>query len=146
MRSSREGTSDYLSPSPYDVVVESSAAATAVLSANVPSPPSHHPAILYDRLHDTDYAGLHGDSDQPDSPRSEASSASSSSSVASSGGGSSGGSGSSYITAEAAVSDGYAVDTFFITDGRSRRKALGNPRGGVGEEAVSQKLRPGTKP
>uniref|UniRef100_A0A8C5F844 Transcriptional repressor scratch 1 n=1 Tax=Gadus morhua TaxID=8049 RepID=A0A8C5F844_GADMO len=95
--------SDYLSPSPYDVVVDSNATAAGVLSSKVPSP-SHHPAILYDRLHDTDYGGLHGDSDQPDSPRSEAS--------------------GGYINGDAAVSDGYAVDAFFITDGRSRRKAI----------------------
>ncbi|KAJ3609377.1 hypothetical protein NHX12_023900 [Muraenolepis orangiensis] len=113
--------SDYLSPSPYDVVVESEETAAAVLSSKVPSP-SHHPAILYDRLHVTDYGGSHGDSDQPDSPRSEASSPPSS--VASSS--------SSYINGDAV--DAYAVDAFFITDGRSRRKALGNPRssGSVG--------------
>ncbi|KAK0131603.1 Transcriptional repressor scratch 2 [Merluccius polli] len=124
--------SDYLTPSPYNVVVESDAAATAaVLSSEVPSP-SRRPAVLYDRLHDTHYGGLHGDSDQPDSPRSEASSASSASSSAASSGG-----GGGYINGDAAVSDGYAVDAFFITDGRSRRKALGNPRSGGGGGSIS---------
>ncbi|KAF1537459.1 Transcriptional repressor scratch 2, partial [Eudyptes schlegeli] len=44
-----------------------------------------------------------GDSEPPDSPHS----------------GMAGG----YINGDAAVSEGYAVDAFFITDGRSRRKA-----------------------
>ncbi|KAM8811114.1 transcriptional repressor scratch 1 [Eudromia elegans] len=34
-----------------------------------------------------------------------------------------------YINGDAAVSEGYAVDAFFITDGRSRRRAAGGARG-----------------
>nr|XP_028591792.1 transcriptional repressor scratch 1 [Podarcis muralis] len=54
------------------------------------------------------YPGSHGDygapdSDPPDSPHSELA--------------------GGYINGDAAVSEGYAVDAFFITDGRSRRKA-----------------------
>lgn len=48
------------------------------------------------------------DSDQPDSPQSEIS--------------------SGYINGDNAVSEGYTVDAFFITDGRSRRKAISSPR------------------
>ncbi|XP_064361584.1 transcriptional repressor scratch 1 [Dromaius novaehollandiae] len=59
------------------------------------------------------YPGSHGDygapdSDPPDSPHS----------------GMAGG----YINGDAAVSEGYAVDAFFITDGRSRRKVVGGAR------------------
>uniref|UniRef100_A0A3Q2Y675 Transcriptional repressor scratch 1 n=1 Tax=Hippocampus comes TaxID=109280 RepID=A0A3Q2Y675_HIPCM len=49
-----------------------------------------------------------GDSDQPDSPRSEVSSAA-----------------SGYINGETAIGEAYSVDAFFIVDGRSRRKAAG---------------------
>ncbi|XP_067148674.1 transcriptional repressor scratch 1 [Apteryx mantelli] len=59
------------------------------------------------------YPGSHGDygapdSDPPDSPHS----------------GIAGG----YINGDAAVSEGYAVDAFFITDGRSRRKVVSGAR------------------
>ncbi|TNM93152.1 hypothetical protein fugu_018554 [Takifugu bimaculatus] len=99
---------DYLSPSPYEDVVGSD---SPVIS-KVPSP--GHPSIIYSRINDS-YSGIHGDihgdSDQPDSPRSEASS-------------SAGG----YINGDAAVSEGYTVDAFFIMDGRSRRRAAATPR------------------
>ncbi|XP_072855756.2 transcriptional repressor scratch 1 [Pogona vitticeps] len=63
------------------------------------------------------YPGAHGDygaadSEPPDSPRSELA--------------------GGYINGDAAVSEGYAVDAFFITDGRSRRKASAAVGGGVG--------------
>ncbi|NXI35271.1 SCRT1 protein, partial [Galbula dea] len=61
----------------------------------VPSPAAIYPVAR------GDYGP--GDSEPPDSPRS-----------ALAGG---------YINGDAAVSEGYAVDAFFITDGRSRRKA-----------------------
>ncbi|XP_075867809.1 transcriptional repressor scratch 1-like [Nelusetta ayraudi] len=94
--------SDYLSPSPYDDVAGSD---SSLISKAPPSPP--HPSIIYSRMGDSYSASdIHGDSDQPDSPRSEASS-------------SAGG----YINGDAAVSDGYSVDAFFIVDGRSRRRA-----------------------
>uniref|UniRef100_A0A8C3BRF1 Scratch family transcriptional repressor 1 n=1 Tax=Cairina moschata TaxID=8855 RepID=A0A8C3BRF1_CAIMO len=59
------------------------------------------------------YPGSHGDygapdSEPPDSPHS----------------GMAGG----YINGDAAVSEGYAVDAFFITDGRSRRKVVSGAR------------------
>ncbi|XP_039378973.1 transcriptional repressor scratch 1 [Mauremys reevesii] len=59
------------------------------------------------------YPGAHGDygapdSDQPDSPHSEIA--------------------AGYINGDAAVSEGYAVDAFFITDGRSRRKVVSGAR------------------
>ncbi|XP_042321521.1 transcriptional repressor scratch 1 [Sceloporus undulatus] len=58
-----------------------------------------------------DYAS--GDSASPESPPSELS--------------------GGYINGDAAVSEGYAVDAFFITDGRSRRKAaVGGGGGGPG--------------
>uniref|UniRef100_A0A8D0KVE8 Transcriptional repressor scratch 1 n=2 Tax=Neognathae TaxID=8825 RepID=A0A8D0KVE8_STROC len=38
--------------------------------------------------------------------------------------------GGGYINGDAAVSEGYAVDAFFITDGRSRRKATAGASGG----------------
>ncbi|XP_031462234.1 transcriptional repressor scratch 1 [Phasianus colchicus] len=63
----------------------------------VPSPTSLYPSARGGG----DFAA--SDSDPPDSPRS-----------ALAGG---------YINGDAAVSEGYAVDAFFITDGRSRRKA-----------------------
>ncbi|XP_033837102.1 transcriptional repressor scratch 1-like [Periophthalmus magnuspinnatus] len=63
------------------------------------------PDPLYDGLH-SDYGAP--DSESPDSPASEIT--------------------DTYINGVAAVSDGYTVDAFFITDGRSRRKALGSPR------------------
>ncbi|XP_029023247.1 transcriptional repressor scratch 1-like [Betta splendens] len=104
--------SDYLSPNPYDDVAGSDSSVISKVSS--PSPPS----IIYSRI-DNAYAGLrgdiHGDSDQPDSPRSEVSS-----------------SASGYINGDAAVSEGYAVDAFFIMDGRSRRKSAGHARGGGG--------------
>ncbi|XP_066481401.1 transcriptional repressor scratch 1-like [Tiliqua scincoides] len=61
------------------------------------------------------YPGAQGDygapdSDQPDSPHSELA--------------------GGYINGDAAVSEGYAVDAFFITDGRSRRKAAVGGGGG----------------
>uniref|UniRef100_H3AYQ2 Scratch family transcriptional repressor 2 n=1 Tax=Latimeria chalumnae TaxID=7897 RepID=H3AYQ2_LATCH len=37
---------------------------------------------------------------------------------------------SGYFTGEAAVSEGFSMDAFFITDGRSRRKSESHPRGG----------------
>ncbi|NWW88666.1 SCRT1 protein, partial [Rhynochetos jubatus] len=63
---------------------------------------------------DSLYRGT-GESDPPDSPQS----------------GMTGG----YINGDAAVSQGYAVDSFFITDGRSRRKngQRNNPRHACGE-------------
>uniref|UniRef100_A0A8C6S4K1 Transcriptional repressor scratch 1 n=1 Tax=Neogobius melanostomus TaxID=47308 RepID=A0A8C6S4K1_9GOBI len=77
----------YLSPSPYDdVVVNESTVIT-----KVPSP--EHPALIYGRINDPYNGDIHGDSDQPDSPRSE---------VSSSAGG--------YINGDAAVSEGYTVD------------------------------------
>ncbi|NXF70396.1 SCRT1 protein, partial [Ciccaba nigrolineata] len=54
--------------------------------------------------------GPGGDSEPPDSPHS--------------------GLGGGYINGDAAVSEGYAVDAFFITDGRSRRKATAGASGG----------------
>uniref|UniRef100_A0A8D0BJ30 Transcriptional repressor scratch 1 n=1 Tax=Salvator merianae TaxID=96440 RepID=A0A8D0BJ30_SALMN len=74
------------------------------------------------------YPGPHGDygapdSDQPDSPHS-----------ALAGG---------YINGDAAVSEGYAVDAFFITDGRSRRKAAvvgGSGGGGSGGSGAGARL------
>ncbi|XP_059827285.1 transcriptional repressor scratch 1-like [Hemitrygon akajei] len=59
------------------------------------------------------YATVHGeygvpDSEAPDSPQS--------------------GITTGYINGDAAVSEGYTVDAFFITDGRSRRKAIGGSR------------------
>ncbi|NXV25181.1 SCRT1 protein, partial [Cepphus grylle] len=61
-----------------------------------------------------------GDSEPPDSPHS----------------GMAGG----YINGDAAVSEGYAVDAFFITDGRSRRKAASASAaaGGVGARALQR--------
>ncbi|OPJ75232.1 hypothetical protein AV530_007048 [Patagioenas fasciata monilis] len=56
-----------------------------------------------------------GDADPPDSPQS----------------GMAGG----YINGDAAVSEGYAVDAFFITDGRSRRKTALGPGAGAGGPA-----------
>ncbi|KAM9823556.1 transcriptional repressor scratch 1-like [Neosynchiropus ocellatus] len=99
---------DYMSPSStFDDVVRSE---TSVIS-KVPSP--SHPSLIYGQIDNT-YAGIHsdiqGDSDQPDSPWSEVSSST-----------------SGYINGDAAVSDGYTVDAFFIMDGRSRRKASGKP-------------------
>ncbi|NXT96240.1 SCRT2 protein, partial [Anhinga rufa] len=67
----------------------------------VPSPPA-----IYAGARRGDYGA--GDSEPPDSPHS----------------GMAGG----YINGDAAVSEGYAVDAFFITDGRSRRKAPSGPR------------------
>ncbi|KAG9276622.1 transcriptional repressor scratch 1b [Astyanax mexicanus] len=64
------------------------------------------PGPLYDGLR-SDYGGRDSDS-QPDSPQS-----------ALTGG---------YINGDAAVSEGYAADAFFITDGRSRRRASGGAR------------------
>ncbi|XP_024002750.1 transcriptional repressor scratch 1-like [Salvelinus sp. IW2-2015] len=63
------------------------------------------PSPIYDGLH-SDYGAP--DSDQPDSPHSEIS--------------------SGYINGDTAVSEGYTVDAFFITDGRSRRKVISSPR------------------
>ncbi|XP_029588555.1 transcriptional repressor scratch 1-like [Salmo trutta] len=63
------------------------------------------PSPIYDGIH-SDYGAP--DSDQPDSPHSEIS--------------------SGYINGDTAVSEGYTVDAFFITDGRSRRKAISSPR------------------
>lgn len=63
------------------------------------------PDPLYDGIH-SDYGAP--DSESPDSPSSEIT--------------------DGYINGDAAVSEGYTVDAFFITDGRSRRKALGSPR------------------
>ncbi|NXL55103.1 SCRT2 protein, partial [Podilymbus podiceps] len=75
----------------------------------VPSPAALYPGVR------GDYGP--GDSEPPDSPQS----------------GMTGG----YINGDAAVSEGYAVDAFFITDGRSRRKAGGGrgalPRHTCGE-------------
>ncbi|KAL6488530.1 hypothetical protein MHYP_G00022710 [Metynnis hypsauchen] len=64
------------------------------------------PGPLYDGLR-SDYCAPDSDS-QPDSPQS-----------ALTGG---------YINGDAAVSEGYAADAFFITDGRSRRRAAGGAR------------------
>ncbi|XP_069738137.1 transcriptional repressor scratch 1 [Phaenicophaeus curvirostris] len=44
-----------------------------------------------------------------------------------------------YINGDAAVSEGYAVDAFFITDGRSRRKAAAAQGGGVGSVGVARR-------
>ncbi|MCI4391873.1 hypothetical protein PGIGA_G00139430 [Pangasianodon gigas] len=63
------------------------------------------PGPIYESLH-SDYGAP--DSDQPDSPRSEIS--------------------TGYINGDNAVSEGYTVDAFFITDGRSRRRAVGSAR------------------
>ncbi|NWH67801.1 SCRT2 protein, partial [Geococcyx californianus] len=60
------------------------------------------PSAIYPGHPRSDYGA--GDSEPPDSPHS----------------GMAGG----YINGDAAVSEGYAVDAFFITDGRSRRKAV----------------------
>ncbi|NWI23514.1 SCRT2 protein, partial [Sula dactylatra] len=67
----------------------------------VPSPDTIYPGVPRG-----DYGT--GDSEPPDSPHS----------------GMAGG----YINGDAAVSEGYAVDAFFITDGRSRRKAVSGTR------------------
>ncbi|XP_026578803.1 transcriptional repressor scratch 1 [Pseudonaja textilis] len=68
------------------------------------------------------YPGTQRDSDQADSPHS-----------ALAGG---------YINGDAAVSEGYAVDAFFITDGRSRRKAavVGGGGGGGGAGGAGSRL------
>ncbi|XP_046896074.1 transcriptional repressor scratch 1b [Hypomesus transpacificus] len=63
------------------------------------------PEPLYDGIH-SDYGAP--DSDQPDSPQSELN--------------------GGYINGDTAVSEGYTVDAFFITDGRSRRKVISSPR------------------
>ncbi|MEQ2208572.1 Transcriptional repressor scratch 1, partial [Xenoophorus captivus] len=63
------------------------------------------PDPLYDGIH-SDYGAP--DSESPDSPGSEIT--------------------DGYINGDTAVSEGYTVDAFFITDGRSRRKALSSPR------------------
>lgn len=63
------------------------------------------PGPIYDSNH-SDYGAP--DSDQPDSPQSEIT--------------------SGYINGDNAVSEGYAVDAFFITDGRSRRKVISSSR------------------
>lgn len=63
------------------------------------------PDPLYDGIH-SDYGAP--DSESPDSPGSETT--------------------DGYINGDAAVSEGYTVDAFFITDGRSRRKAISSPR------------------
>lgn len=63
------------------------------------------PDPLYDGIH-SDYGAP--DSESPDSPGSEIA--------------------DGYINGDTAVSEGYTVDAFFITDGRSRRKALSSPR------------------
>ncbi|XP_077447499.1 transcriptional repressor scratch 1-like [Stigmatopora argus] len=92
---------DYLSPSPY---VEATRPDLPPISKAPPSPA--RPSIIYGRI-DGGYphGDPHGDSDQPDSPRSEVSSAA-----------------SGYINGDAAIGEAYAVDAFFIVDGRSRRK------------------------
>ncbi|NXP94879.1 SCRT1 protein, partial [Passerina amoena] len=76
----------------------------------VPSPASLYPGGR------GDFGGGGGDSEPPDSPHS----------------GMAGG----YINGDAAVSEGYAVDAFFITDGRSRRKVSGAGGGGGGGGAA----------
>ncbi|XP_061520208.1 transcriptional repressor scratch 1-like [Phycodurus eques] len=113
---------DYLSPSPYDDPVRS---ALPAISKAPPSPP--RPSIIYSRI-GGGYAGglhgdIHGDSDQPDSPRSEVSSAA-----------------GGYINGDAAVGEAYAVDAFFIVDGRSRRKGAGTAEGaGAGGPGAPQR-------
>ncbi|XP_061903626.1 transcriptional repressor scratch 1-like [Entelurus aequoreus] len=106
---------NYLTPSHYDDVVGSDSSAIS----KVPSSPSHS-SIIYSRIDDT-FSGIHGDSDQPDSPRSEVSS-----------------SASGYINGDAAVSEGYTVDAFFIMDGRSRRKGAATPRGAPQRHSCSE--------
>ncbi|XP_039877337.1 transcriptional repressor scratch 1-like [Simochromis diagramma] len=110
--------SDYLSPNPYDDVVGSDSS----VNSKVPSP--SHSSVIYGRINNT-YSGIHGDihgdSDQPDSPRSE---------VSSSAGG--------YINGDTAVSEGYSVDAFFIMDGRSRRKTTGTLRGTAQRHTCSE--------
>ncbi|NXV72174.1 SCRT1 protein, partial [Atlantisia rogersi] len=71
------------------------------------------PASIYPPSHG-DYGPGGVDSDPPDSPNSTLT--------------------GGYINGDAAVSQGYAVDAFFITDGRSRRKAgaSGHRAGGGG--------------
>ncbi|XP_032897578.1 transcriptional repressor scratch 1 [Amblyraja radiata] len=44
---------------------------------------------------------------------------------------------SGYINGDAAVSEGYTVDAFFITDGRSRRKAVGGSRNTIQRHTCS---------
>ncbi|CAL1584816.1 unnamed protein product [Knipowitschia caucasica] len=105
----------YLSPSHYDDVVVNDAS----VITKVPSP-EHPSTLIYGRIDDSYTADIHGDSDQPDSPRSEASS-------------SAGG----YINGDAAVSEGYSVDAFFIMDGRSRRKSEGG-RGAAQRHSCSE--------
>ncbi|KAE8600025.1 hypothetical protein XENTR_v10017439 [Xenopus tropicalis] len=63
------------------------------------------PDALYTTVH-SEYGAA--DSEPPDSPRSEIT--------------------GGYINGDAAVSEGYSVDAFFITDGRSRRKVLSGGR------------------
>ncbi|NXH15881.1 SCRT1 protein, partial [Bucco capensis] len=78
-----------------DYISPSPFAGDTEAALKVPSPSSIYPVPRGDYVP--------GDSDPPDSP----------------GSGLAGG----YINGDAAVSEGYAVDAFFITDGRSRRKA-----------------------
>ncbi|XP_062986019.1 transcriptional repressor scratch 1 [Elgaria multicarinata webbii] len=81
------------------------------------------------------YPGAHGggggggdygapDSEPPDSPHSELA--------------------GGYINGDAAVSEGYAVDAFFITDGRSRRKAavVGGAASRLGQPPAQQPAQP----
>ncbi|NXL69056.1 SCRT1 protein, partial [Chordeiles acutipennis] len=78
-----------------DYMAPSTFEATNETTLKVPSPTTLYPGG------NGDYGA--GDSEPPDSPGS-------------------GMAGGCYINGDAAVSQGYAVDSFFITDGRSRRK------------------------
>ncbi|NWI69690.1 SCRT1 protein, partial [Todus mexicanus] len=94
--------------SPAGSAFEGAAAGEAALK--VPSPAAIYPVVARG-----DYGP--GDSEPPDSPSS----------------GLAGG----YINGDAAVSEGYAVDAFFITDGRSRRKASASSSSASASSAAS---------
>ncbi|XP_053913709.1 transcriptional repressor scratch 1 isoform X2 [Cuculus canorus] len=86
---------DLLTPSPLPITAATASSSSSSSSLHVPSPPSLYP--------------VRNAAELPDSPESSSSSSSSS--------------GVGYINGDAAVSEGYAADSFFITDGRSRRRA-----------------------
>ncbi|NXO01086.1 SCRT1 protein, partial [Rhinopomastus cyanomelas] len=104
-----------------DYMAPSAFAGDSEAALKVPSPSALYPVP---RGGNGDYGA--GDSEPPDSPGS-----------ALAGG---------YINGDAAVSEGYAVDAFFITDGRSRRKTastgstLGSTLGSVGSAGSGRSL------
>ncbi|CAN0271942.1 unnamed protein product, partial [Lampetra fluviatilis] len=70
------------------------------------------PESAYSTANSDDFSS--GEAEQPDSPRSDAA--------------------VSLIDADTAASDGYAMDAFFITDGRSRRSKSSGPSAGANKE------------